>query len=134
MVDRKRTLVVAALIREGDAVLMSQRRADRPMPLLWEFPGGKVEAGEDPVLALVREIREELGCTVIVGRIEEVVFHAYPDFDLYMLVYDCVLADGAPQPLEVARVAWIPRAELPTLDLLPADYPLARRLAAMPFG
>jgi 8-oxo-dGTP diphosphatase len=127
---RKRTLVVAALIRQGGAVLMSQRRADRPMPLLWEFPGGKVEAGEDPVLALVREIREELGCTVLVGRIDEVVFHAYPDFDLYMLVYDCVLADGDPRPLEVARVAWIPRAELPTLDLLPADYPLARRLAA----
>jgi 8-oxo-dGTP diphosphatase len=132
--DRKRTLVVAALIRRGGAILMSQRRADQPMPLLWEFPGGKVEAGEDPVHALVREIREELGCGIQVGRIEEVVFHPYPTFDLVMLVYECRLAgehDEA-RAVEVERVAWIPRAELPRLELLPADYPLARRLAAEP--
>jgi 8-oxo-dGTP diphosphatase len=132
--DRKRTLVVAALIRKGGAVLMSQRRADQPMPLLWEFPGGKVEAGEDPVHALEREIREELGCEIRVGQIEEVVFHPYPTFDLVMLVYECALAGENDQAraIEVERVAWIPRAELPRLDLLPADYPLARRLAAEP--
>jgi 8-oxo-dGTP diphosphatase len=132
--DRKRTLVVAALIRKGGAVLMSQRRADQPMPLLWEFPGGKVESGEDPVHALEREIREELGCGIRVGRIEEVVFHAYPTFDLLMLVYECTLAGEHEQAraIEVEQVAWIPRTELPSFELLPADYPLARRLAAEP--
>ncbi len=125
---------MAALIRRGGAVLMSQRRADQPMPLLWEFPGGKVEAGEDPVHALAREIREELGCAIRVGRIEEVVFHPYPTFDLVMLVYECTLAGEHEEARAIAveRVVWIPRTELPTLELLPADYPLARRLAAEP--
>jgi 8-oxo-dGTP diphosphatase len=108
---------------------MSRRRADQPMPLLWEFPGGKVEAGEEPTAALAREVHEELGCVVEVGRIDEVVFHAYPEFDLVMLVYACRLVEGEPRPVAVAEVRWVPAAELPQLELLPADYPLARRLA-----
>ena len=126
---RPRKLVVAALIRRDGRILVSRRRADQSMPLKWEFPGGKVEPGEDPRQALAREVREELGCAVSVGRIHEVVFHAYPDFDLYMLVYPCDIVEGTPQALEVAEVAWVEAARLPTLDLLPADYPLARELA-----
>jgi 8-oxo-dGTP diphosphatase len=121
--------VVAALIRRDGRVLVSRRRPDQSMPLLWEFPGGKVEPGEDPRLALAREVREELGCVVSVGRIHEVVFHAYADFDLYMLVYPCDLLEGVPRAVEVAEVAWVETARLPTLELLPADYPLARELA-----
>lgn len=127
---RPRKLVVAALVRDGARVLMSRRRADQPMPGLWEFPGGKVEPGESPTEALVREVREELGCQVEVGRIHEVVFHAYPEFDLYMLVYAAAITGGAPRALEVAEIAWVEAARLPDLDLLPADYPLARALAA----
>ena len=100
------------------------------MPNLWEFPGGKVEPGESPVTALVREIQEELACEIEVGRIEEVVFHAYPAFDLYMLVYNCRIVGGEARAVEVARFAWIPTERVPTMDLLPADYPLARRLAS----
>jgi 8-oxo-dGTP diphosphatase len=129
-VERKRKLVVAALVRDGDRVLVSRRRADQPMPLLWEFPGGKVEPGEDPVVALAREVREELDCEVRVGRIHEVVFHAYEAFDLVMLVYACELTSGAPRPAQVAEVAWVEAARLPSLELLPADYPLAHALAA----
>ena len=99
---RPRKLVVAALVREGARVLVSRRRADQPMPLLWEFPGGKVEPGEDPVAALAREVREELGCGVRVGRIHEVVFHAYEAFDLVMLVYACVITEGEPRAVQVA--------------------------------
>ena len=126
---RARKLVVAALIRREGEVLVSRRRPDQSMPLLWEFPGGKVETGEDPRQALEREVREELGCAVSVGRIHEVVFHAYPDFDLCMLVYPCEIVEGLPRPVEVAEVAWVEVARLPSLDLLPADYPLARALA-----
>jgi len=127
---RARKLVVAALVRDGTRVLMSRRRADQPMPGLWEFPGGKVEPGESPIEALEREVNEELGCAVAVGRIHEVVFHPYGDFDLYMLVYEAGITSGTPRPVQVAEVAWIEAARLPELDLLPADYPLARALAA----
>jgi 8-oxo-dGTP diphosphatase len=126
---RPRKLVVAALVRDGTRVLMSRRRPDQPMPSLWEFPGGKVEPGESPTDALAREVREELGCEVAVGRIHEVVFHAYPEFDLYMLVYAADVVSGTPRAVDVAEVAWVEAARLPELDLLPADYPLARALA-----
>ena len=127
---RARKLVVAALVREEGRILMSRRRPDQAMPNLWEFPGGKVEPGEHPEAALVREVREELGCDLAVDRIHEVVFHAYADFDLYMLVYAGRIVAGAPRAIEVAEVLWVPATELPSLDLLPADYPLARKLAA----
>jgi 8-oxo-dGTP diphosphatase len=113
---------------------MSRRRADQPMPLLWEFPGGKIEPGESPEAALVREVREELDCDIEVGRVHDVVFHAYADFDLYMLVYEARVVAGMPRPAQVAEVEWIEAARLPALDLLPADYPLARALAAAANG
>ena len=67
--ERRRLLVVAAFIERRGCVLLSQRRADQSFPLAWEFPGGKVEPGEDLISALVREIREELGCTVRIKAI-----------------------------------------------------------------
>ncbi len=127
---RMRKLVVAALVRdEQQRILLTQRRADQPMPLLWEFPGGKVEPGEPPVDALRREIQEELGCTAHVGRIFEVVFHRYDDFDLYMLVYACTL-EGEARPVEVAQVHWVVPSELVRYEVLPADVALVEKLAA----
>jgi 8-oxo-dGTP diphosphatase len=127
---RRRLLVVAALIRRDGLVLLSQRRADQSLPLCWEFPGGKVEPGEAPEAALVREVDEELGCTVRVGPIFEVVFHAYESFDLYMLVYQAEITSGTPSARQVAAVAWVPPKEIASRSLPPADYPLAHRLAA----
>ena len=89
--------VVAAIIERAGAILVGQRTAQQSHPLKWEFPGGKVEPGEDPVAALAREVREELGCELAVGRIHEVVFHKYPDFDLVMLVYAGEIAAGEPR-------------------------------------
>jgi 8-oxo-dGTP diphosphatase len=124
--------VVAALVRrDSDGhILVSQRRADQSLPLHWEFPGGKVEPGEAPAVALVRELREELGCDAEVGAIFEVLFHAYESFDLYMLVYSARIVNGTPHAAQVAAVDWVAPAELPGMKLPPADYPLARRLAA----
>lgn len=126
---RVRKLVVAGLIIGDDQrILITQRRADQELPLLWEFPGGKVEAGESPVAALVRELGEEIGVTVAVGRIWEVLFHAYPAFDLVMLVYVCRIVEGVPHAVEVADLAWVAAHDLRRWDILPADRPLVDRL------
>ena len=127
---RKRTLVVAGLIVRDGIVLITQRRADQALPLQWEFPGGKVEPGEAPVAALARELTEEIGVTVEVGKIWDVLFHAYPTFDLVMLVYVCRLVEGEPRAVEVADVAWVAPPDLPRWDILPADRPLVDRLVA----
>ena len=127
---RKRTLVVAGLLARDGHVLITQRRADQALPLQWEFPGGKVEPGEAPVAALARELAEEIDVRVEVGRIWDVLFHAYPSFDLVMLVYLCRLVDGEPRAREVAAVAWVAPAALPRWDILPADRPLVERLVS----
>ena len=130
---RARKLVVAGLILGDDGrVLITQRRADQSLPLQWEFPGGKVEPGEAPIAALARELSEELGVVAVVGKVWDVLFHAYPDFDLVMLVYVCRLEPGSvPRAVEVADLAWVRTDELPgAWDILPADRPLVLRLAA----
>ena len=127
---RKRTLVVAGIITRDAQILISQRRADQALPLQWEFPGGKVEPGEAPVAALVRELAEEIGVEVEVGRIWDVLFHAYPAFDLVMLVYPCRIVGGEPRAVEVADVAWAFPPDLPRWDILPADQPLVQRLVS----
>jgi 8-oxo-dGTP diphosphatase len=130
---RRRKLVVAGLIVDqlGVRVLVTQRRADQALPLQWELPGGKVEPGESPTAALARELREELGVDAQVGKIWDVLFHPYPDFDLVMLVYRCVLAPGQePRAVEVADLAWTEPDGLRRFDILPADLALVARLQA----
>lgn len=127
--ERRRLLVVAALVEKRGRILLSQRRADQSFPLAWEFPGGKVESGESPTAALTREIREELGCAIRVGEVVEVVYHAYPEFDLVMLVYRARIVAGTPRSVEVEAAAWVPCRQIAKLTMPPADLPLARKLA-----
>jgi 8-oxo-dGTP diphosphatase len=125
---------VAALIREAPTpksrILLSQRRPDQALPNCWEFPGGKLEPGESPQAALVREIEEELGCTIEVGAIYDVVFYAYPLFDVLMLVYAAAITAGTPHARDVAAVEWVAPDQIAARELPPADLPLAARLAA----
>src|SRR4029077_20366377 len=112
-----RKLVVAGLVMRDGLVLISQRRADQALPLQWEFPGGKGEAGEAPVDALARELREELAIDVSVGAIWDVLFHAYPEFDLVMLVYACTIVSGEPRAVAVADIGWAKPTHLATWAL-----------------
>jgi len=128
----RRVLVVAGLITRDDGrLLITRRRPDQAMPDQWELPGGKIEPGESPAAALVRELFEELGAAVDVGRIWDVLYHRYPDFELVMLVYHCRLAAGCePRRLQVADLVWCMPSELSGFDILPADRPLIDRLAS----
>ena len=123
-------LVVAALVTDAvGRILLTRRRPDQPMPDQWEFPGGKMEPGESPEEALVRELSEEIGVRPEVGPVWDVLYHRYPDYDVLMLVYACRLAPGAePRCLEVGALTWARRDELAAYDILPADRPLVARL------
>ncbi|HUQ06752.1 MAG TPA: (deoxy)nucleoside triphosphate pyrophosphohydrolase [Kofleriaceae bacterium] len=125
-----RKLVVAGLVVDDSGlVLITQRRADQALGGLWEFPGGKIEAGEAPADALHRELTEELGASVDVGQIWDVLHHIYPTFELLMLVFRCRLRAGeTARTVEVADLLWVPVVELPRHDILPADRPLVDRL------
>lgn len=122
-------LVTAAIIEHGSKILLTKRRDNVPYPNLWEFPGGKVEADEDPRDCIVRELREELDIEVEPGTIMEAVYHRYPERTVLVLAYRCRWTGGEIRNLEVAEHCWTAPAELALFDLLPADYPLAERLA-----
>lgn len=119
---RQRLRVVAAVVRRGDAILIS-RRPDRPSRRgQWEFPGGKVEPGESEEEALRRELREELGCEPAVGALLLRHSHRYPDLDVELAFYACTIAPGAPiTPLGVAEIAWARVGTLAGYDFLEAD-------------
>jgi 8-oxo-dGTP diphosphatase len=127
---RARIVVAAGLITDDQGrVLITQRRADQPHPLAWEFPGGKIEPGESPADALARELGEEIGAAVEVGRIWDVLYHDYDSFEVIMLVYHCRLGRGQQAKcLEVNDLAWCLPAELAAYEILPADRPLIERL------
>ncbi|AUX48549.1 NUDIX hydrolase [Sorangium cellulosum] len=131
-------LVAAAVIIERGRVLLTQRKAGVHLEGAWEFPGGKVEAGEDPRDALARELREEIGVEACVGDIVEVTYHRYPKKPVLLLFYAADLAEGspAPAPLDVAAVRWAEAPDLRDELFPPADVAvLAKvraRLAAFP--
>lgn len=130
----KRVLVAAGLIRgraggpNADRFLITQRLADAHLANAWEFPGGKVELGEAPPDALVREIHEELGVRIAVGDIYAVGHHVYPVKEVVLLVYEAQVVEGEPACLGVADFRWMSRAEVAELPFPPADAPVVDRL------
>lgn len=120
--------VVCALIEHDGRVLLARRPADKHLPLKWEFPGGKVEPGEDPAAAIVREIREELGCAIVLTRALPRFIHDYSAVVIEMIPYVCTLAAGspAPHPREHIAIEWVEPARFTGFDLAPADLPVIK--------
>lgn len=124
--------VVCAVLRRGDFILLAQRPAGKHLALKWEFPGGKVEPREAPEHAMIRELREELGCEVEIVSALPRSTHAYERGVVEMIPFVCRLAPGSeePHPHEHAALAWVTMEELETYDLAPADWPVVRALRA----
>ena len=124
---KKLVLVVAcALVDADNRVLLAQRPEGKSLAGLWEFPGGKVEPGETPELALVRELKEELGIDTKVSCLAPLTFasHAYDSFHLLMPLYACRRGQGTPRPREGQQLAWVRASDLARYPMPPADLPL----------
>ncbi len=124
----KTVVVTSALMIEEGRILLTQRRADAEQALLWEFPGGKVEEGEEPREALKRELREELEIEVSVGPIFDVSFHIYPERPILLLVYHSRREKGVPQPFGCHDLRWVDLQGLRDLPMPSADDPVRDRL------
>ncbi|MFO1034394.1 MAG: (deoxy)nucleoside triphosphate pyrophosphohydrolase [Hyphomicrobiales bacterium] len=127
----KLLLVAAvALIDKDGRVLLSKRPAGKTLAGLWEFPGGKIEVGERPETALIRELKEELGIDVTQACLAPLSFasHAYEDFHLLMPLYVCRRWKGLVAPLEGQELKWVRAAALRDYPMPPADLPLIPHL------
>ncbi len=124
-------LVAAVVLVDADGrVLLARRPEGKAMAGLWEFPGGKVDPGETPETALIRELAEELGIDVAASCLAPLTFasHAYPDFHLLMPLYVCRKWSGIPMAREGQRLAWVRPARLAEYAMPPADKPLVAML------
>ena len=119
-----------ALVDVDGRVLLAQRPAGKPLAGLWEFPGGKVNPGETPETALIRELAEELGIDVAASCLAPFTFasYTYPDFHLLMPLYVCRKWSGIPAAREGQRLAWVRPARLGDYPMPPADPPLVAML------
>jgi 8-oxo-dGTP diphosphatase len=123
-------VAACALVDEDGRVLLAKRPQGRPLAGLWEFPGGKVEAGEKPEAALIRELEEELGIDVTEACLAPFTFasHAYEDFHLLMPLYVCRRWKGEVTAREGQELVWVRAVRLGDYEMPPADEPLKAML------
>ncbi|MEL0058599.1 MAG: (deoxy)nucleoside triphosphate pyrophosphohydrolase [Verrucomicrobiales bacterium] len=124
--------VAAALIFDSDRLLIAQRPPGVHLEGLWEFPGGKREPGETYEACLLREIREELGCEVLVGLMLHESEHAYPEKCVRIRFFQCQLVSGVPKPLECAALRWVSQDSLGQFQFPEADMALIEQLKMHP--
>jgi len=119
-------VAAVALIDADGRILLAQRPEGKSLAGLWEFPGGKVDPGETPEQALIRELQEELGIDTWASCLAPLSFasHSYDDFHLLMPLYACRRWNGIPQPQEGQKLAWVRAQDLSSYPMPPADLPL----------
>ena len=120
--------VVTALIWDDDKFLICQRPAHKGNGLLWEFVGGKVEAGETLQEALIRECKEELNIKVSVGDIFAEANHVYPDISVHITFFNAKIEEGVPEKLEHNDIRWIKPEEIPNYDFCKADTDMLEKI------
>lgn len=128
--EKKQFRVVAALIRDGNKVLLTQRWPGRHLGLTWEFPGGKVEEGETDVEALERELKEELGVEAKIGSCCFETRHGYGSREVHLLIFRCKLTEGTPRALDVKAMEWADIKTLADRKFPPADLLFVQELMA----
>ncbi len=128
----KRHLHVACAIIELEGkILAAQRSAAMTLSFKWEFPGGKIEAGESPEECLVRELMEELGVTVFISAALSPATHTYPDFTVTLYPFTCRVTGGIITPHEHHALQWIEPQRMPELDWAAADLPVIGEYMAL---
>ena len=120
--------VVAALIWQEDRFLICQRPDHKARGLLWEFVGGKVESGETPQQALVRECQEELGITVQVEELFTELTHVYPDLTVHLMLFHAHIVKGTIQKLEHNDLRWITADQVDQYEFCPADVEILQKI------
>ena len=120
--------VTAAIIRQNGKILICQRPADKNCGLLWEFPGGKIEAGENGEQCIIRECQEELGVTLNVERELTDITYEYPDRIVHLHFYLCDIAAGVPEKKEHNALIWITPGEVEQYEFCPADQAMIRKM------
>lgn len=127
---KKRINVVGAVLVDGTKILAAQRGPQMSLPGMWEFPGGKIEGEETPQEALVRELLEELTCTIEVGQFIDTTEYEY-DFGVVVLTtFYCKLVSGTVELTEHAEARWVDATELDSLNWTPADIPAVKKIMA----
>jgi 8-oxo-dGTP diphosphatase len=118
---RKTIRVVAAIVDRAGKYLVTQRRPTAVLPLLWEFPGGRVEEGESDRDALRREVRHRIGVDVEPGKLVSFVSHPYDRYVVDLYLYECQLREGEPHAVNVQDFRWVKSADFDQLPFTPAD-------------
>ena len=123
--------VVAAVIDDGGRYLITQRRPTAVLPLLWEFPGGRVEESETDATALQREVRHRLGVDIQVGQLISFVSHPYERYTVDLYLYDGRITEGEPKPLAVHDFKWVKSSEFDKYPFTPADEASMNKLLGL---
>lgn len=126
---KKNIHVVGAVIVEDGKILCAQRGETKVLPLKWEFPGGKIEAGESPQQALIREIHEEMHCKIEVSNQIEHTVYEYDFGIVHLTTFYCKPIQGNPVLTEHVAIKWLSPEELESLEWAPADIPTIEKLS-----